>query len=118
MSDDRMRPPRTELRTAYGVAQRTRVIGIRVAVGATSTDVVRLVLAEGAKLTGVGVLVGVAGAVAATRFIRAMLFQTTAADPVAYLVVATVLVGSALLATYLPARRAARTDPTIAMRVD
>jgi putative ABC transport system permease protein len=103
---------------AYGTLQRTREIGIRVAIGATGGDVVRLVLGEGAKLAGLGVLVGIAGAVAATRFIRAMLFQTPAADPVAYLGVVAVLGGATLLAAYLPARRAARTDPTIAMRAE
>jgi putative ABC transport system permease protein len=103
---------------AYGVAQRTREIGIRVAIGATGTDIVRLVVAEGAKLTIVGVLLGAACAVAATRFIRALLFQTSAGDPTAYIVIAAVLAGAALLATYLPARRAARTDPMVAMRAE
>jgi putative ABC transport system permease protein len=103
---------------AYGVAQRTREIGIRVAIGATARDVVRLVVGEGAKLTALGVAVGTAGAVVAARFIRTMLFQTTVADPLPYLGVVALLGGAALVAAYLPARRAARTDPTIAMRVD
>ena len=103
---------------AYGVAQRTREIGIRVAVGATSRDIIRLVVAEGAKVTVAGVVIGAASAAVATRFIQAMLFGTTARDPVAYLGVVTVLVSSALLATYLPARRAAQTDPMVAMRTD
>src|SRR5687767_8132306 len=103
---------------AYGVAQRTREIGIRVAIGATGRDITRLVVMEGAKVTLAGVVIGAASAAVATRFIQAMLFGTTARDPVAYLGVVAVLVSAALLATYLPARRAARTDPMVAMRAD
>ena len=103
---------------AYGVAQRTREIGIRVAIGATGRDITRLVVMEGAKVTLAGVVIGAASAAVATRFIQAMLFGTTARDPVAYLGVVAVLVSAALLATYLPARRAARIDPMVAMRTD
>ncbi|MEJ7810889.1 MAG: ABC transporter permease [Gemmatimonadaceae bacterium] len=103
---------------AHGVAQRTREMGIRAALGATAGDIVRLVVTEGAKLALLGVGAGVACAVALARSIRAMLFQTAPEDPTAYLIMAAVLIAAALAASYLPARRAARLDPTAAIRAD
>ncbi len=103
---------------AYGVSQRTREIGIRIALGANHANVVRLVLRDGVKFVMLGAAVGLGGALASTRLLRAMLFQTTTTDPVTFIVVPAVLAAVALAATYLPARRAARTDPTIAIRAE
>jgi putative ABC transport system permease protein len=102
--------------TAYGVVQRTGEIGIRLALGATPAAVVRLVLGHGLRLTAIGALLGAAGALALGRLLGSMLYATTPADPLT-LVLATLTLGMVvLLATFAPARRAARLDPTIAMR--
>ncbi len=103
---------------AYGVAQRTREMGVRVALGATRRQILGLVLGHSARLVLVGLLVGTACAAGLSRFIRAMLFQTPAGDPVAYASTAAVLAAAALAAAYIPARRAAGADPTIAMRAE
>lgn len=103
---------------AYGVSQRTREIGIRIALGAGHGSVIRLVLRDGILFVTLGAAVGLAGALVATRLLRAMLFQTTATDPATFVVVTLVLAAAALAATYLPARRAARIDPTTAIRAE
>lgn len=103
---------------AYGVSQRTREIGIRIALGATDSRVMRLVLRDGVTFVLLGAAAGLAGAFASTRLLRAMLFQTTTTDPATFVVVTLVLAGAAIVATYLPARRATRTDPTIAIRAE
>ena len=103
---------------AYGVAQRTREMGIRMALGASRRRILRLVLGEGVRLALVGAALGVAGALASTRVIRSLLFQTVPTDPVTFIVTPLVLAGVALLATYIPARRATRLDPTLAIRGD
>ena len=102
--------------TAYGVAQRTREMGIRMALGATPREVVGLVLREGMRLAVIGVGIGIVGALLATRALRGMLFGVSAADPVTLLAVSAFLAAVALLAAYLPARRAARVDPMTALR--
>ena len=103
---------------AYGVTQRTRELGIRMALGATSGDVAWLVLAGVGRLVAMGLAAGVAGGFAATRLIRAMLFHTAPTDPVTFAVVPATLVVVALCAAWWPARRAMRLEPTIAVKAD
>jgi putative ABC transport system permease protein len=103
---------------AYLVSQRTQEIGVRLAIGATPADVVRLFVREGAGLTLVGVAAGLAGALAATRALTTLLFGVTTTDPITFAAVAGALAIVALLASYLPARRAARVDPMAALRAD
>jgi putative ABC transport system permease protein len=103
---------------AYGVAQRTRELGVRKALGATDRMIASLVVRESLLLTGIGILVGCGGAWAGARLIRDLLFQTGPVDLTVYLPTVVVLLGIAMLATYVPARRATRLDPTVAMRGD
>ncbi|MBE2214131.1 MAG: ABC transporter permease [Opitutaceae bacterium] len=101
---------------AYDVSQRTREIGIRGAVGASHGQIVGLILKQGLWKTGIGIGLGLAGAGMLSRFMTSLLFDTKPTDPIAYIVVSIVLLGVGLLASYLPARRAARIDPLIALR--
>jgi ABC-type antimicrobial peptide transport system permease subunit len=101
---------------AYSVADRTREIGIRVALGATRPMVLGHVLTETMKLTLAGLVFGGLAALALTRFIASMLFGVSPTDAVTYLLVSFVLGSVALLASYLPARRATRIDPLVALR--
>jgi putative ABC transport system permease protein len=103
---------------AYSVAQRTREFGIRVALGAQAEDVVRLVLSQGVKLTAIGLVFGLIVAAAAARLMQALLFRTTAYDPLVFAVVVFVLAAVALLAALFPARRASRVDPITALRAE
>jgi len=103
---------------SYSVTQRTQEIGIRVALGARSADVSRLVLGEGLLLGGLGVAVGLAAAIAATRVLRSLLFEVTPTDPLTLGAVAALLLAVALAATLLPARRATKVDPTVALRYE
>jgi ABC-type antimicrobial peptide transport system permease subunit len=103
---------------AYAAAQRTREIGIRVALGAQTGDVRRLLLHQALVLTAAGVALGVGVALALTRVMSALLFGVSPTDPVTYVVVIAGLATVALLATYLPARRASRIDPVVALRAD
>ena len=103
---------------AYTVAQRTREIGVRVAVGARMRDVVRLVLGGGLRLALLGIGIGLAGAFAATRLMSGMLYGVAPADPATLAAVAAALLAIALFACWLPARRAARVDPTEALRYE
>ena len=102
---------------SYLVAQRSRELSIRVALGAKTRDILRLVLQQGLVLSLVGIVVGVAGALAATRLIASMLFGITATDPVSFGAVALVLAVVALVASWVPARRAARAQAMDVMRV-
>lgn len=102
--------------TAYAVGQRTHEIGIRMALGAQRKNVLRLVLGEGAILVLIGILIGLAGGLALTRLMRSMLFEVKPADPATYSAVASLLVIFALLACYVPARRAAGVEPMAALR--
>jgi len=101
---------------SYTVAQQTRELGIRMALGAESSSVLRLVLNKGLILAGIGIALGVGGALALGKVVATQLFQTKAADPVVFLGVSAGLVVVALLATLIPARRATRVDPIVALR--
>src|SRR5258708_19639714 len=101
---------------SYAVAQRTREMGIRIALGATQQRVVKLVVSQGAALAVGGVTLGIVGAGSLTRLISNLLFLTPPLDPATFTGVAGLLGGIAILAAYLPARRAASVDPVIAMR--
>jgi predicted permease len=103
---------------AYVAAQRTREIGIRMALGAQPIDVSRLFLRHGLWLTGIGVAIGVTAALGLTRLMSSLLFGVGPMDPITYIAVSGGLGSVALLATYLPARRAARVEPMIALRSD
>ena len=103
---------------SYGVSQRTQEIGVRVALGAGQGDVVRLIVRHGAALAGAGLLIGLAGALAATRLLATLLYQVSPTDPPTFLLGATVLGTCALAAAALPAVRAARLDPAIALRAE
>jgi putative ABC transport system permease protein len=103
---------------AYTVAQRTQEIGIRVALGAQRADVLRLVLGQGFRLAAIGVTLGVAGALALARLMTTFLYSVSAADPATFVGVAILLGSIALLACYIPARRASRVDPIIALRYE
>jgi putative ABC transport system permease protein len=101
---------------AYGVAQRTREMGVRMALGASDRRILRLILGEGIRLAALGAVLGVLAAFASTRFIRSLLVETVPTDPLTFIVTPLVLAAVALLATYIPARRATRLDPTLAIR--
>jgi len=101
---------------AYSVAQRTREIGVRMALGASTSDAVTLVMRQGLAPVLLGTGIGLAGALAASRLIRSVLYGGSALDPVTFVAVPLVLVGVAMLATWIPARRAAAVDPVLALR--
>ena len=101
---------------SYSVSQRTREIGVRVALGAQRTNVLGLIVGQGALLAAVGIGIGLAGALGVTRFLRAMLFGVSPFDPLSFVAVTVVLSTIAFFASYLPARRAARVDPVEALR--
>jgi len=100
------------------VAQRTREIGLRVALGAQRRDVLYLVMKEGAKFSLAGIVIGLASAVAVTRLMASELYAVSPLDPLTYLAVAIVMAAVACLACYVPTRRAMRVDPVIALRYD
>ena len=104
--------------TAYSVSRRTNEIGVRMALGARPADVMRMVVVDGLRLTGIGVVVGLAGAVAATRLTAAYLLGADAIDLPAFVAVTMVLVAVSCVASYLPARRAASTDPLNTLRAE
>jgi putative ABC transport system permease protein len=103
---------------AYAVVQRTQEIGVRMAVGAQPAAVLRMIMGHGFRMTLAGVAIGLAGALASSRLLTSLLFQVSAIDPVVFLFASLLLVGMAILATFLPARRATRIDPMRALRVE
>jgi putative ABC transport system permease protein len=104
--------------TSHSVAQRTHEIGIRMALGAAAADALRMVLRESLLLGSTGVLLGVAGSLALTRLLQGLLFGISSSDPTTFAATAVCLVGVALVATAIPARRAAVIDPIQALRYD
>jgi putative ABC transport system permease protein len=103
---------------AYSIAQRTHEIGIRMALGAEPGDVLRMVIGQGMTLAALGLVIGIAGALAATRLLASQLYAVSASDPVIFIVVAVLLALVALFACWIPARRAAHVDPLIALRYE
>jgi putative ABC transport system permease protein len=103
---------------AYSVAERTREIGIRMALGARAQDVLRMVLRQATWMIGIGLLVGLASALAATRVIRSVLVEVTATDPVTFAAVTALLVSIAAVACLVPTRRATSVDPTVALKFE
>ena len=101
---------------SYLVAQRTQEIGVRMALGARHVDVLRLVLVDGARMMLVGIGIGVLAALGLTRWMASMLFGVTPTDPLTFAAVAVVLCGIGLCACYVPAHRAMRVDPILALR--
>ena len=101
---------------AYAVGQRSNEIGVRIALGAGTGSVLRLILGQGVALAGLGLASGLVGAIASTRLLRTMLFQVRPNDPLVYLAVAVLLGLVALVASYVPARRASKIDPLVALR--
>lgn len=100
------------------VAQRIPEIGIRLALGAQQRDVLRLILSEGMRMTLVGVVIGLAGALALSQLMTKVVFGISAADPITFAGVAILLAGIVLLTSYVPARRAMNVDPIVALRHD
>jgi len=103
---------------AYAVGQRTREIGIRLALGARRGEVLRMVMIQAGQLSIAGVVIGLGAAVLASRLLRAQLFEITPTDTVTYVAVGAGLLIVALVASWIPARRAARIDPLVALRHD
>jgi predicted permease len=103
---------------AYSVSRRTREIGVRVALGAGSGDVLRMILGQGLRTIFIGVAIGIAGSLALTRTVESLLFGVTATDPLTFGGVTLLLVGAALLACFIPARRATKVDPMVALRYE
>ena len=103
---------------SYSVTQRRQEMGVRLTLGAQRADILRLIVGEGVVLATVGVILGVAGGLLATRLLRSWLFEIGPGDPLTFSAAAAALVGVALIASYLPARRAASVDPLVTMRTD
>ena len=103
---------------AYSMARRTQEIGIRMAIGATARDIFILVVRQGMLPVGVGLAVGFVASLAVTPLLKSVLVQVSPADPVTYAVASAMLIGSASLGCWLPARRAMRVDPVIALRYE
>ncbi|HXH48346.1 MAG TPA: ABC transporter permease [Terriglobia bacterium] len=103
---------------SYSVARRTSEIGVRMALGAQKRDVVNLIVRQGLKLLLMGLIIGIGGALAVTRFLSSMLYGVTPTDPLTFIAVSLILITVALAACYIPARRAAKVDPIVALRYE
>jgi putative ABC transport system permease protein len=103
---------------AYTVVQRTPEIGIRVALGASKKDVLGMILGKSFSLTGIGLLLGIGGAFALSRLLSSLLYEVKPADPLTFLAVALLLGAVSLVASYVPAWRAAKVDPMVALRYE
>jgi ABC-type antimicrobial peptide transport system permease subunit len=103
---------------AFAVSRRTREIGVRMALGAQRADVMKMVVGQGLRLAFAGVAIGLTVALAATRLVKSLLYGVTAADPLTFIVIALSLVIVASLACWIPARRATKVDPMVALRCD
>jgi ABC-type antimicrobial peptide transport system permease subunit len=103
---------------SYVVAERTREIGVRMALGATAGAVRQQVVSDGAKVVLVGIVIGVAAALASTRFLSTLLYDVRAVDPALFAAMSLTMLGVGMLASYLPARRASSVDPIEALRTD
>jgi len=101
---------------AYSFSQRTQEVGVRIALGAQHADILRMALGEGMRVVVIGLASGLVGAAMMTRFFRSMLFNVAPTDPVTFFSVSAILASVALFACYIPARRATRVDPLIALR--
>lgn len=103
---------------SYSVAQQTREIGVRIALGATAGDVSKMVLGHGLRLAIAGIAIGLISALGVTRILRSMLYSTSSTDLLSFVLTSAVLLAVALLACYIPALRAARVDPIVALRYE
>ena len=103
---------------AYFVTQRTREIGIRMALGAQWRDVLKLIVGSGMLLVTIGLIIGLAGALALTRLMSTLLFEVSPTDPITFAAVALCVIIATLLACYIPARRAMKVDPLVALRYE
>ena len=101
---------------SYSVAQRTRELGIRIALGAQRSDVLRLVLRQGMTLVAMGVAFGLAASIGLTRLMSTLLYGVSATDPITFLILSSALLSVAFIACWLPARRASAVDPIVALR--
>ena len=103
---------------SYVVAERTREIGVRMALGATSGTVRRMVVSQGARVVLIGVVIGVGAAFATTRFLGTLLYEVKAVDPIVFVAMSLMMLGVGMLASYMPARRASSVDPIESLRSD